>query len=135
MALVLDTGVLLSALNAKDAMHDDCVRLLRAERDLVVPEPVLVELGYLLARRAPGVWEQFCDDVSESRYCLFPTGSEGLGLASAVQVRFDDQRIGFVDAAVLVACEQLGEDKVATLDRRHFSVLKTVSGKTLEIVP
>lgn len=29
-----------------------------------------------------------------------------------------------VDAAVIAVCERLGETKVATLDRRHFSVVR-----------
>lgn len=43
--------------------------------------------------------------------------------------------LGFVDAAVFVACVALGEEKVATLDRRHFSVLRTEAGRALDLLP
>jgi uncharacterized protein len=50
--LLCDTGVLLAAGNIKDQAHRACVRLLRqAEGPLLVPSPVLGEVGYLLQSR------------------------------------------------------------------------------------
>src|SRR6266702_7991441 len=51
--LLCDTGVLLAAGNVKDHAHQACLRLLRhAEGPLLVPSPVLGEIGYLLQSRA-----------------------------------------------------------------------------------
>jgi hypothetical protein len=36
---------------------------------------------------------------------------------------------------VFVTCESLSESKVATLDRRTFSLLRTADGRALEILP
>jgi len=54
--LLCDTGVLLAAGNIKDRAHQACVGLLRqAEGPLLVPSPVLGEIGYLLQSRVgPG---------------------------------------------------------------------------------
>ena len=50
--LLCDTGVLLAAGNVKDQAHQACVRLLRgAEGRLLVPSPVMGEVGYLLQPR------------------------------------------------------------------------------------
>jgi predicted nucleic acid-binding protein len=50
--LLCDTGVLLAAGNVKDHAHQECVGLLRqAEGPLLVPSPVLGEVGYLLQSR------------------------------------------------------------------------------------
>jgi len=38
-------------------------------------------------------------------------------------------------AAVFLTCVELGEDKVATLDHRHFSVLRTEDGRALRLLP
>lgn len=54
--------------------------------------------------------------------------------AARIQATYRDLRIGFVDAIMFLTCMELGEDKVATLDRRHFSVLKTAEGRSLRIV-
>ena len=51
--LLCDTGVLLAAGNVKDHARQACHRLLRhAEGPLLVPSPVLGEIGYLLQPRA-----------------------------------------------------------------------------------
>ena len=50
--LLCDTGVLLAAGNVKDRHHAACLALMRAaEGPLLVPSPVLGEIGYLLQSR------------------------------------------------------------------------------------
>jgi uncharacterized protein len=50
--LLCDTGVLLAAGNVKDHYHAACLSLMRdAEGPLLVPSPVLGEIGYLLQSR------------------------------------------------------------------------------------
>ncbi|MGQ0670906.1 MAG: twitching motility protein PilT [Actinomycetota bacterium] len=49
--------------------------------------------------------------------------------------RYDDLGVGFVDAAVLAVVERLGEPKPATLDRRHFSVMRPRHVDSLELLP
>lgn len=137
MALVLDTGVVYAALYRDDRDHERCASLLHdATEQLVVPDPVLVELDYWLRRTAPvETWLQFCHDVAVGAYALWPVDAALLSEAGRLQRRFEDQPIGIVDAAVFCTCVALGEDKVATLDRRHFSVLRTEEGRLLRMLP
>jgi uncharacterized protein len=44
-------------------------------------------------------------------------------------------RLGTVDASIVAACERLGVRTVATLDRRHFSVVRPRHLPAFEIVP
>jgi hypothetical protein len=46
-----------------------------------------------------------------------------------------DADIGFVDAAVLAITERLREPKVATLDRRHFELLRPRYVRALQLLP
>lgn len=137
MALVLDTGVLYAALYRDDPDHPRCAELLLDTKEqLVVPEPVLVELDYWLARAASvDAWVAFVEDISAGAYKLWPVDVDLLVKSMRLQQRFSDQPIGFVDAAVFSMCEVLGEDKVGTLDRRHFGVLRGEDGRMLRIVP
>jgi predicted nucleic acid-binding protein len=80
--LLCDTGVLLAAGNVKDQAHRACVRLLRsAEGPLLVPSPVLGEMGYLLQSRVgPQAEVTFLrsfggDGLSVQSFTLLP-GSE-----------------------------------------------------------
>ena len=137
MALVLDTGVLLAGLDEGEPQHEDCARLLAGiEERLIIPEPVLVELDYWLRKAANAdVWLTFCENLHADAYVLSPVGPDLLLAAAQLQVRYADQPIGFVDAAVFVTCEALGEDKVATLDVRDFSILRTSGGQSLRLLP
>jgi hypothetical protein len=40
-----------------------------------------------------------------------------------------------VDASVLALVERLGEDKLATLDHRHFSVIRPAHVEALALLP
>lgn len=102
----------------------------------MVPTPVLVELDQLLSRRASlDAWLRFCDAVHEGAYALFDATPPLVARASEVQRRYADMPIGYVDAFVFVTCEALGETSVATLDHRHFSVLRLKGRRPLELLP
>ncbi len=137
MALVIDTGVLVAALGENDPEHPRCADLIESSTEhLVIPAPVLVELDYWVRKVADvQVWLTFCEDVSQGAYSLFALNSNLVSAAANLQVRFADQPLGFVDAAVAITCEALGEDKVATLDRRHFGVVRIRGNDPLRIVP
>lgn len=49
--------------------------------------------------------------------------------------RYADSDIGFVDAAVLAVTERLDEPKLATLDWRHFSMLRPRHVESLRLLP
>lgn len=137
MGLVLDTSVLVGAFDTRDKGHVHCAQLVGdTKEELIVPTPVLVELEYLLRRGGhAAAWDTFVEEVEGGVYGLYHVSTELLARAARLQRTYHDMRIGFVDAVVFVTCVELGERKVATLDRRHFSVLRTDDGDALEIVP
>jgi predicted nucleic acid-binding protein len=97
---------------------------------------VLVELDQLLGRRnASAEWLRFCRATLAGAYRLFDATPPLVARASEVQRRYADMPIGYVDAFVFVTCEALGESSVATLDHRHFSVLRMKGRKPLELLP
>jgi predicted nucleic acid-binding protein len=137
MALVVDTGVIYAALDENDADHSNCFELLSSEKEqLVVPAPVLVELDYFIGKNASvDAWVVFCEDLAAGAYTVFSIDA-GLAVQCArLQATYADSNLGFVDASVFITCEVLGEDRVATLDRRHFGMLRTSKDKSLRILP
>lgn len=137
MALVLDTGVLYGALDTEDPDHDACRGLIEGSDELlVVPVLVLVELDYWVRKFATAdAWLAFCEDVAAGAYALF--GLDGMLLAkmAQLQVKYESLPLDATDACVFVTCEALGEKKAATLDRRHFALLRTESGEALRLLP
>lgn len=137
MALVLDTGPIVAALDLDDRDHTECARLLgNVDEGLVVPSPVLVEVDHWLVKRGgPEVWQRFVTDIANGAYRVEYLTDADLLRAAELEVTYDDLRLGFVDAAVVAVCERLGERKVATLDRRHFTVVKPAHRGYLELLP
>lgn len=136
MALVLDTGPIVALLDADDPDHHRCVALADEHRDLVVPSPVLVEVDYWVRKRLDiKVWRTFVEDLAGGAYRLESATVADVARAAELESQYDDLRLGFVDAAVIAVCERLGEDKVATLDRRHFSVVRPRHRATLHLLP
>lgn len=138
MALVVDTGVLYAAIDGVDRDHERCRDLLEGRDDIIViPTPVLVEVDQLRTRRRARLeaWEALCREIDGGAYALFDATPPMVRRASEVQRRYADMPIGYVDAFVYVTCEALGETSVATLDHRHFSVLRTKGRKPLRLLP
>lgn len=47
----------------------------------------------------------------------------------------NDKELGAVDASVVAIAERLGVREIATLDRRHFSVVRPRHADVFSIVP
>jgi uncharacterized protein len=137
MALVLDTGPLLAALDAADPDHDRCAALLeRSHEDLVVPILVLAELDYWCHQRL-GVeaWITFLEDLLAGAYRLEVSTTADLERCRELQEQYRDQALGVVDASVLALLERLREDKLGTLDHRHFAALRPAHVQALRLLP
>jgi predicted nucleic acid-binding protein len=137
VALILDTGPLYASLDRSDADHTTCRRLIEtADEPLVVPAPVLVEIDYWIhARLHVGVLVALLDDIISGAYRVEDLRAEDYVRIREVCDRYADADIGFVDAAVLAVVERLNEPKLASLDHRHFGILRPRHVETLRLVP
>lgn len=137
MPLILDTGPLLAALDAADPDHARCAALVtQSTEDLVVPVLVLSELDYWCVRRLSlDAWLVFLDDVRVGVYRIEPPTQNDLDRCRELQDRYRDLTLGIVDASVIALAERLGEAKVATLDERHFRVVRPAHVPALELLP
>lgn len=137
MALVLDTGPLLAALDAADPDHQRCSSLLSDPgEDLVVPILVLAELDYWCHQRlGSAAWISFIEDLLAGAYRLETSTMADLARCHEIQTQYDDQSLGVVDASVLALVEKLGESKLATLDHRHFGIVRPVHVEALRLLP
>jgi predicted nucleic acid-binding protein len=135
--LVLDTGPIVALLDADEADHARCTALLdEVGEDLVVPAPVLVEVDYWARKRVGReAWSVFVEDLASGAYRLENLDERDVARAAELEATYADLPLGFVDAAVVVVCERLGEEKVATLDRQHFSVVRPRHCGALTLLP
>ena len=137
MALILDTGPLYAALDRSDQDHVACRTLIeRADEALVIPAPVLVEVDYWIGQRlTPGALVALLADIESGAYRVADLEPADYARVRELCDRCADADIGFVDAAVFSIVERLGEAKLATLDRRHFSLLRPRHRDTIELLP
>ena len=137
MALILDTGPLYATLDRSDADHAACRKLIEeVDEPLVIPAPVLVEVDYWIhVRLHPGVLVALLDDIIAGAYRVEDLHAEDYGRIREICDRYADADVGLVDAAVLAVVERLNEPKVATLDHRHFRVLRPRHVDALRLVP
>jgi hypothetical protein len=137
VALILDTGPLYASLDRSDQDHAACRSLIEAaEEPLVIPAPVLVEVDYWIHQRlTPGVLVALLADIESGAYRVADLEHSDYTRVRELCDRYADADIGFVDAAVLAVVERLGETKLATLDRRHFSLLRPRHRESIDLLP
>lgn len=137
MALVLDTGPVLALLDADDPFHTRCVEMIDAvDESFVLVAPTLVEIDYWIRKRLSlDVWHALVDDIAGGAYQVEHLTTADLTRVAELERDYADLRLGMVDASVIAVCERLGETKVATLDRRDFSVVKPWHCAALELLP
>jgi predicted nucleic acid-binding protein len=137
VALVLDTSVLLAALDASDPDHGRCAELIAgSSENLVVPALVLSELDYWCHERlTAAVWQAFLEDLLAGVYSVQGPTETDLKRCLELQRDYADLAVGVVDASVLALVERLGETKVATLDHRHFATMRPDHVEALRLLP
>ena len=137
MALVLDTGPLFASLDRTDADHAACRALIEETKEArIIPAPVLPEVDYWIAHRLrPTDRLGFLDDILGGFFQVEALTAVDYSRIREICERYGDTPLGFVDAAVLAVVERLGEPKLATLDRRHFGLLRPRHVHALILLP
>jgi predicted nucleic acid-binding protein len=96
----------------------------------------LVEVDYFVHQRLRlRSFEQLLYDIEIGAYMLVDLEPADYIRVREILTQYADSDIGFVDAAVLAIVERLNEPKLATLDHRHFRMLRPRHVPALELVP
>lgn len=136
--MILGTGPLVAALDADDRHHQACVELLATTRPpLRLPGPVLTEVCYLIEReQGPHAEAAFLTTLADSGQfeLLHPTVTDLRRMAQLVST-YHDLPLGAVDASVVALAERIGDFDIATLDRRHFTVVRPAGNRTMTLYP
>jgi uncharacterized protein len=96
----------------------------------------VTEVAYLVSTRlGPAAEVRFLADLSSGAFHVEPVQpSDWIRIAELVWA-YRDLSLGTVDASVVALAERLNLLTVATLDRRHFSVLRPAHLPAFELVP
>ncbi|MHB8312020.1 MAG: type II toxin-antitoxin system VapC family toxin [Candidatus Dormibacteria bacterium] len=135
--MLVDAGPLYAYVDADDRHHAACLDLLQTHPGpLLVPELVVTEVVYLIASRLgtdPEV--RFLGDLASGVLSVEPVHpADWLRIAELVS-KYRSLPLGTVDASVIATAERLGITTVATLDRRHFGVVRPDHTSSFTILP
>lgn len=135
--LVVDTGVLLAAADDNDADHDPCVKLLEAESGpLVTTALVVAEAAYLIDRQlGPAAEAAFFTAIAEGDLQVETLTQGDFRRIAELIDTYSDLPLGGTDASLVVLAERYNAGRVATLDRRHFSVVRPSHIDGLVLLP
>ncbi|HEV7712194.1 MAG TPA: PIN domain-containing protein [Asanoa sp.] len=131
----MDAGPLYAYVDADDKHHEACADLLETyPGPLIVPTLVITEVVYLLGSRLGVEAElRFLADLASGAFDVEPVHPvDWLRIADLVS-KYRDLPLGAVDASVMACAERLGVDELATVDRRHFTIVKT--NRTFALLP
>lgn len=135
MTLLLDTGPVVAAIDRSDNHHARCAALLEsAEGPLLIPTTVIVEVCWLVEER-PDIEAAFLDTVAAGEIEHVPVTTTDIARMAELVRTYADLPLGAVDASVIAIAERLKLTDVATLDRRHFTVVRTKHIQALNLLP
>lgn len=135
--IIADTSGLLALFNEREPRHQEVRSALADVRDAVVVSPyVVAELDYLVATRI-GVQAELAvlRELAGPAYELAEIDAGLLSASADVIETYSDQQIGVTDASIVVLAGRYGTDRVLTLDRRHFGVLRSPAGTAFTLLP
>ena len=135
--VIVDTSALLAYFDANEPDHAAVADVIeKGDEPLVVSPFVVAELDYLVATRV-GVDAELAAlrELTSGAWELAPFGLTDLEQAASVIAKYRDQQIGAADASNVVLADRYQTRTIATLDRRHFTVLRPIGGGRFAVVP
>ncbi len=134
--IIVDTSALLAFFDASEPDHEAVSEVLLAADVLVVSSYVVAELDYLVATRH-GMDDELAvlDELASGAWDLAAFDEEGLRRARGIIASYRDQQIGVADASIVVLAERYRTRTIASLDRRHFDVLRSLDGGYFQVLP
>ena len=128
---------MIAVLDGDDENHQRCLELLETfEGPLLVPTMCVCEISHMVGKR--GGWEREARLMAAFAlgeiYVEEPHPADFARIAELIET-YRDLPLGAVDAAVVAAAERLEVTQIATLDHRHFSVIRPRHVEAFELLP
>lgn len=134
--MILDTSVIVAAADTSDAHHAAAVEVLRRREPLLLPEPVIPEADYMIGRHVgTDAAIRFLRALDEGTMLVVATTADDRSRAADLCEQYRNLRLGYVDAVCVALAERVGDPVIATLDRRHFSIIRPRHVPALTLIP
>lgn len=103
---------------------------------MILPVLVVTEVTQLIGSRlGPKAESAFLEELESGALAVeFINRDDWRRIADLVRL-YQDFPLGTVDASVIAVAERLRATKIATLDRRHFTVIRPRHAAAFELLP
>ncbi|MCY7334586.1 MAG: PIN domain-containing protein [Pseudanabaena sp. CAN_BIN31] len=133
---IADTGFIVALTNIKDIHHQNVKAVYVNQRKILLPQTVLAEVAYLLAREAGiSLVVKFLRSLMASRFELVSLIEEDITTIANILDQYQSSRIDFVDASVMAVAERYDLTTILTIDRRDFSLYRPKHCAAFTILP
>ena len=135
--LLVDTGPLVAAADTSDAHHQTCKAVLEEHPgSLVTTAMVIAEAACLLDRqRAPRAEAAVFASIADGALRVEDIQHGDWVRIGELVSTYADLRLGGTDASLVALGERLGITALATLSRRHFSVVRPQHVAAFQLLP
>lgn len=135
--VLVDTNILIAAARPDDDDHEVAAELMATTPGpLLVAPTVIAEVCYMLATwGAPGSEVAFLRSFREDWLQLADLTSTDLARMADLTERYTNLGLGGTDASLVAIAERLGITDIATLDRRHFTVVRPSHVDAFTLLP
>jgi predicted nucleic acid-binding protein len=135
--LIVDTGPLVAVTDADDPDHARCDELLDADPGpLITTALVIAEAGFLIDRQVGAHAEAaLVSDVVEGRITIETLTAADWRRTLELVRTYADLPLGVTDASLVALAERHRAERIATLDHRHFRVVRPNHLAAFTLVP
>ncbi len=96
----------------------------------------MTEVAYLLATRlGPEPEVRFLGDLAAGAFSVEPVAAADWLRIAELVAGYRDLPLGTVDASVVATAERLDVQEIATVDRRHFGVVRPSHAAAFTLLP
>ena len=127
--ILIDTGPVVAAAVTSEVDHHACVELFTglylAQRRLMLPTTVQSEIGHLLGRDLGTHAEaRFLRSIAAGDFQIVNLVPEDIDRMAELVEQYDDASLDTTDASVVAIAERLNISELATLNRKHFALVR-----------
>lgn len=137
MAILTDTSFIYALYNRKDSRHQQAQEFASLQTEKTyIPTVILPEVSYLFLRDLgyAGV-QQFLNQFSQIDILWVTLVKSDLIRVSEIATKYEDSQFDVVDCCIMAQAERLNITRVATFDRRDFSIFRPSHCDYLELLP
>lgn len=135
--LIVDTGVLVASADRSDRQHERCAPLVAsAGGQMRTTAMVIAEAAYLIERELGSHIERLLyDSIVAGDIIVDHLTLDDWTRTAELVARYDNLPLGGTDASLVALTERHQQTEIATLDHRHFTVVRPKHTDSLTLVP